>query len=254
MDETPRASGVQSVSRALDVLEAIDAAGGEAGLSEIGAACSLPMPTIHRLVRTLVDRSYLRQLPDRRYALGTRLIPLGATARTTFGARSASELAACAGELGETVNLATLDGDQLVYVAQVPSPRAMRMFTELGQHVHPHARAAGKVLLAQLPDEEVRDLLGRVGMPALTPRTVVDTDRLLTQLRAVRRKGFATESGEMELGVRCLAVPVPTRVEHFAISMSAPDPRMTDAIQQEALPVLQAAARRLADDLGEGVR
>lgn len=251
MADSARGTGVQSVSRALDVLEVIDAAGGEVTLSEISATSGLPMPTIHRLVRTLVDRSYLRQLPDRRYALGTRLIPLGNAAREAFGSRSTRELATVVRELGETTNLATLDGDQLVYVGQVPSPRAMRMFTELGQHVHPHCRAAGKALLAQLDDAQARGVLERVGMPAMTPRTVTDIDELIVQLAQIREQGFATEDGEMELGVRCLAVPVPSAAARFAVSLSAPETRMTDAVQQQALPVLTAVAQRLADQLGD---
>ncbi|YAL83474.1 IclR family transcriptional regulator [Dermacoccaceae bacterium W4C1] len=251
MADSARGTGVQSVSRALDVLEVIDAAGGEVTLSEISATSGLPMPTIHRLVRTLVDRSYLRQLPDRRYALGTRLIPLGNAAREAFGSRSTRELATVVRELGETTNLATLDGDQLVYVGQVPSPRAMRMFTELGQHVHPHCRAAGKALLAQLDDAQARGVLERVGMPAMTPRTVTDIDELVAQLAQIREQGFATEDGEMELGVRCLAVPVPSAAARFAVSLSAPETRMTDAVQQQALPVLTAVAQRLADQLGD---
>lgn len=251
MADSARGTGVQSVSRALDVLEVIDAAGGEVTLSEISATSGLPMPTIHRLVRTLVDRSYLRQLPDRRYALGTRLIPLGNAAREAFGSRSTRELATVVRELGETTNLATMDGDQLVYVGQVPSPRAMRMFTELGQHVHPHCRAAGKALLAQLDDAQARGVLERVGMPAMTPRTVTDIDELVAQLAQIREQGFATEDGEMELGVRCLAVPVPSAAARFAVSLSAPETRMTDAVQQQALPVLTAVAQRLADQLGD---
>lgn len=256
MVDTPadktRAGGVQSVARALDILEVVDAAGGETSLSQISAATGLPMPTIHRIVRTLVDRSYLRQLPDRRYALGTRLIPLGNSAREGFGARAARELAAVVHEFGETVNLATLDGDQLVYVGQVPSPRAMRMFTELGQHVQPHCRAAGKALLSRLPDDEVRALLDRVGMPAMTPSTITDPDVLIRQLADVRTEGYATEDGEMELGVRCVAVPVPSEQGNFSISLSAPESRLTDDVRDRALPVLRTVAERLAEQLEPG--
>lgn len=252
MVEQRRPGGVQSVARALDVLDVIDAGGGELTLSEISSASGLPMPTIHRLVRTLVDRSYLRQLPDRRYALGTRLIPLGNSAREAFGSRSTPELAAVVAELGETTNLATLDGDQLVYVGQVPSPHAMRMFTELGQHVHPHCRAAGKALLAQLPDDQVRALLERVGMPAMTPRTITDPEVLIDELGQVRARGYATEDGEMELGVRCLAVAVPNADSRFAVSISAPVTRMSTEQEQQALPVLSRVAGRLAQQLGSG--
>ncbi|GAB3582209.1 IclR family transcriptional regulator [Calidifontibacter terrae] len=244
----PRA-GVQSVGRALEILELVEAAGGDLALVELSAASGLPAPTIHRLVRTLVDRSYLRQLPNRRYALGARLIPLGNTARTVFGASSGPHLAAVVEELGETVNLATLDGDMVVYVAQVPSPHAMRMFTELGRHVHPHCRAAGKVLLSGLSDQEVRDLLVRTGMPARTSRTITDPEVLIAQLARVRADAVATEIEEMEVGVQCVSVPVPTTVSPLAISISAPTARMSDHLRDRGTTLLRAAARRIADDI-----
>ncbi|TWE12413.1 IclR family transcriptional regulator [Rudaeicoccus suwonensis] len=249
MTQQTRTSGVQSVGRALDILEIIDAAGGQMALIDMSAASQLPMPTIHRIVRTLVDRSYLRQLPDRRYALGSRLIPLGNTARDVFGSQSDAELAKVVDELGETANLAALDGDMLVYVGQVPSPKAMRMFTELGRHVHPHCRAAGKALLSQLTDERVRGILQRVGMPAVTPATITSQDDFIAELARVRREGIAREFGEMEEGVVCLSAPVPSPSAHLAVSISGPQSRMTEELQARALPVLRDVATRLSAQL-----
>lgn len=249
MAQQSRPGGVQSVGRALDILELIDRAGGEMALVEVSAASGLPMPTIHRLVRTLVDRNYLRQLPDRRYALGSRLIPLGNAALDAFGSRSSSALAGVVRRLGESANLSALDGDMLVYVGQAPSPRAMRMFTQLGQHVHPHCRAAGKALLAQLGDDEVRGILGRVGMPAMTAATITDPEVFIDQLARVREEGVAHEFGEMEDGVVCLAMPVVGGAANLALSISGPASRMTDALQERAVPVLQEVAGELATQL-----
>ncbi|GAB3496783.1 IclR family transcriptional regulator [Flexivirga sp.] len=249
MTQQAKPGGVQSVGRALDILELIDRAGGEMALVEMSAASGLPMPTIHRIVRTLVDRNYLRQLPDRRYALGSRLIPLGNSALEAFGSRSSSTLADVVHRLGESVNLAALDGDMLVYVGQAPSPRAMRMFTQLGQHVHPHCRAAGKALLAQLDDDEVRGILDRVGMPAVTAATITDPDEFIDQLALVRKEGVAHENGEMEDGVVCLAIPVIGAVTRLALSISGPAARMTEELQQRAIPVLQDVSSELARQL-----
>lgn len=241
--------GVQSVTRALDILEAIDAAGGELALVEIAAASGLPTPTIHRLVRTLVDRGYLRQLPDRRYALGSRLIPLGSSALSAFGSRSTPELRRLVVELGETANLATLDGDQVVYVGQVPSPHAMRMFTDLGRHVHAHCRATGKALLSQLPDEQVGSILRRAGMPAFTARTITSPQELLGQLATVRDRGWAVDEGELEDGVVCLAVPVPSPTALLSVSISGPAVRLDDQLRTRAVPLLVEVAAELADQL-----
>lgn len=245
----PKSGGVQSVGRALEILELIGASGGSMALVELAGASGLPMPTIHRLVRTLVARSYLRQLPNRRYALGARLIPLGSTALEVFGAGAAPHLRSVVEALGETVSLATLDGDMLVYVGQVPSPHAMRMFTELGRHVHPHCRAGGKVLLAGLPDAEVRELLSRTGMPARTPHTITDPDVFIEQLEEIRAAGRAVEIEEMEIGVQCVAVPVPSDQVRLALSMSAPSARMGPEIRERAVELMRRAAIAVAADL-----
>ena len=85
MAEAAKNGGVQSVGRVLDLLEIVGDAGGEIGLSELAGRSGLPLPSIHRLVRTLVQRGYMRQLPNRRYALGARLVPLGQVAGTMLG-------------------------------------------------------------------------------------------------------------------------------------------------------------------------
>ena len=119
--------GVQSVHRALDLLEVVAARGGTLTIGEIATLTGIPLPTAHRLLRTLVDRGYMRQAPDRRYALGFRLVPLGASASSMVGAGTERVLGRVVDALGETANLAMLDGDRVAYVAQVPGRHAMRL-------------------------------------------------------------------------------------------------------------------------------
>ena len=114
--------GVQSLERAFDLLERMADAGGEVGLSELSASSGLPLPTIHRLMRTLVACGYVRQQPNRRYALGPRLIRLGESSSRLLGTWARPFLARLVEETGETANMALLDGDEIVYVAQVPVP------------------------------------------------------------------------------------------------------------------------------------
>jgi len=128
--------GVQSVGRALDVLEIVARTGGDIALSQLAASAGLPLPTTHRLIRTLVSRGYVRQLASRRYALGYKLIRLGERATQLVGAWSLPTLAQLVNATGETANMAVLDGTMATYVAQVPSQHAMRMFTEVGDRVH----------------------------------------------------------------------------------------------------------------------
>ncbi|MCP9985851.1 IclR family transcriptional regulator [Streptomyces sudanensis] len=241
--------GVQSLERAFDLLERMADAGGEVGLSELSAGSGLPLPTIHRLVRTLVACGYVRQQADRRYALGPRLIRLGESASRLLGTWARPHLARLVEETGETANLALLDGDEVVYVAQVPSGHSVRMVTEVGRRLLPHSTGVGKALLAHVPPEEVRALLARTGMPAATERTITTPEGFLAALERVRASGYAVDDGEQETGVRCLAVPVPDAPAPAAISVSGPAGRMTEAAEERFAPVLQEVARALAATL-----
>lgn len=244
-----RSIGVQSVDRALDILEVMAGAGGETSLSEAAAAAALPLPTMHRIMRTLVARGYVRQLPSRRYALGPRLIPLGESASAMLAAWARPWLAELVESLGETANLSMLDGDHATYVAQVPSRHAMRMFTEVGRRVHLHSTGAGKALLAQLEDDSVAKLTQRVGLPAATEHSITSPDALARELALVRRQGFAIDDGEQDIGVRCVAVPIVGGSSLFAISVSGPSARMNPELVERAVPLLKSAA----EDLGEGL-
>ena len=144
----PAEGGVQSVHRALDVLEALAAAGGTASLGDLAAACGLPAPTLHRLAGTLADRGYLRHMPDRRYSLGSRLVPLGADAHALLGERALPVLRGLAELTGESANLAVLTQGRAEYVAQAPGRHTMRTFTEVGNRVELHCTGVGKALLA----------------------------------------------------------------------------------------------------------
>ena len=244
-----RAGGVQSLERALGLLELVAAHRSAMSLSELAAASGLPPATLHRLARTLVDLGYLRQEPSRHYALGPRLFLLAESSSTMLNSVALPHLAHLVDEIGETANLAMLDGDQVAYVAQVPGRHSMRMFTEVGRRVLPHCTAVGKALLASSAEEDVRALLARTGLPRHTPHTVTDPDELLAQLRRVRRRGYAMDEGEQEVGVRCVGVAVPGSTLRLAMSVSGPAPRMSDELLAHAVPVLQAAARSLGDEL-----
>ena len=241
--------GVQSVRRAFGLLETL-AESGPMSLSQLSAESGLPLTTIHRLTGTLVSMGYLRQESAKQYALGPRLIHLGERSGRLLTTWAGPHLAGLVDQLGETANLAMLDGDEIVYVAQAPSRHSMRMFTEVGRHVLPHCTAVGKALLAELPPEQVREMVARTGLPAKTEHTITSPDRLAEELEKVRRQGFAVDDGEQEVGVHCVAVALATGSPRLAMSISGPGPRMTQELVRRAVPVLNRAARSLADDLG----
>ena len=245
----PRSGSVQSIERAFALLETLAAHGGMMGLSQLASEAELPLPTIHRLVRTLVDLGYLRQEPSRQYVLGPKLIRLGESSSRVLSVSARPHLARLVDELGESANMAMLDGDQIVYVAQIPSRHSMRMFTEVGRHVLPHCTAVGKAIMAGMPLEEVREILHRTGMPAHTAHTITDPEAFAEQLAWSAEHGYALDEGEQEVGVRCVAVAIPDAPSRLAISVSGPAGRMTEEVVERAVPLLQETARALSADL-----
>ncbi|EIE97976.1 IclR family transcriptional regulator [Saccharomonospora glauca] len=242
--------GVQSLQRAFELLERLADTGGEASLSELAASSGLPMPTIHRLIRTLVTLGYVRQNTNRRYALGARLIRLGENASLQFGTWARPLLAELVDEVGETANLAVLERDEVVYVAQVATQRhSMRMFTEVGRRLLPHGTGVGKAMLATLDPADARALLERTGMPAYTEHTHTDVDAFLRHLADITEQGYALDSSEQELGVRCIAVAVPDAPTPTAVSVSGPEGRLTDEAVRGIAPAVQRTAQRLSEQL-----
>ena len=241
---TEASGGVQSLHRALDVLEGLAAAGGTASLSDVATACGLPLPTVHRLASTLADRGYLRRLPDRRYCLGSRLVPLGAEAHALLGERAMPVLRVLAGLTGESANLAVLTQGRAEYVSQAQGRHAMRIFTEVGNRVELHCTGVGKALLAVLPPERASQLIATADLVAHTPATITDPAALQAELGLIRARGYALDEGEMEAGVRCVAVGIGGAVP-MAVSVSGPAARMTDALVEVALGGLRTAAAQL---------
>ena len=249
MAERTTGSGVQSVERVFELLELITAAGGQVMLSELAASTELPLPTIHRLLRTLVAKGYIRQLANRRYALGPGLIRLGTAASKQLGALAGAQLQALVDQLGETANMAVLDADMALYIAQAPSKHSMRMFTEVGRRAHTHATGVGKAILAQLSDDAVRAIVARAGMPTPTTMSIGSVNDLLADLARIRERGYSIDDGEQEIGVRCFAMAVPDAPTPTAVSVSGPVSRVDDAFAELAIPALRAAVESISQDL-----
>ena len=239
--EEPRRGndGVQSVERALELLEALADPGEPRGVSELRRATGLPVATIHRLLATMAARGYVRQdTATHKYTLGSHLIRLGEAATRRFARFSHPYLAELMEASGETANLAVFEDGQVAYVAQVSSRHhRVRMFTEVGRRVLPHTSGVGKVVLAFRPRAEVAALLARTGLPRRTPRTITEPERFLAELDTVARQGYAIDSGEEEVGVRCLAVPVfGVGGSVAAMSVSAPEGRLEAKDIERILP------------------
>lgn len=236
---------VQSVDRAFALVDALTRRGGRATLGELCTDTGLAAATVHRLCGTLAESGHLRRDPRRDYLLGPRLQRVGDAAGRATWSWAQPVLAAVVEGTGETANLAVREGDGVVYLAQVPSPHSMRMFTEVGRRVEVHCTAVGKALVAGDDDDEVLAMLDRAGMRGYTASTIVEPDGLIAELERVRRLGFATDESEQEEGVRCVAISVGVGDAAFAISASGPEARFTEDRRDAAVEILRGAVAGL---------
>jgi DNA-binding IclR family transcriptional regulator len=198
---------IQSVQRALRLLEVLAEHEGRARAKELARATGLPLATTYHLLRTCTHEGWLQRLDDGSYVLGHRIDVVrehGTAARGVAHARPALEW--LRDELGGAVYLARYADGEIVVGEIVDSPRAPRIDLWVGVHDAGHATALGKCILGQLPAAERDEYLARHPLHDLTPRTVVDRRRL----RLPAAGDVAVDEGEYALGVCCLAAAVST--------------------------------------------
>jgi len=250
------AVGVQSVDRALRILEIL-ARSGESGVTEVAAALEVHKSTAFRLVATLEQHGLVEQVEGRgKYRLGVGLLRLaGATSARLDVVQEARPLCKqLAASTGETVNLATLSGHSALYLDQIASASALQPHNWVGQHIPLHATSNGKVLLAWLPVAELDELLGN--LPALTGATITTKPRFKRELAVVRDQGYAVAVDELEVGLTAAAAPIRSAHGDIIASMSISGPtfRLNDEKLEEAVPMLVAAATEVSHRLGWGQR
>lgn len=255
----PRAAGdrhsIQSVDRALLLLETIADAGGEATLTDLANRTGLNISTCHHLLATLIKRGFAAKVPGRRlYALGGRLVTLShACLHVELPRRAQPYMETINRVTGETVHLVALQGDVMSVLSVREARHAIRVETgRLGKLAAPHATSAGKAILAWLPEEEMRRILAD-GMKRCTDKTITDFPQLVESLRAVRRNGYAVDQEEFLPGVICIGAAIRDQAGTVigALSASMPAMRASDEHFAQMREEISAATRALSAEFGE---
>jgi DNA-binding IclR family transcriptional regulator len=247
-------SSVGTLSRGLDVLELFDASASELSQKEISEALGLPMPTVHRLTALLTERGWLDRDPlTRRLRLGlgvARLMPaLMAGLRLPELARP--HLVRFASTVHETVNVAILDGSEVVYLLSESSDRVLTSQVTVGTRLPAHCIALGKCLLAQLPEDVARTALGDEPYGRRTEHTQTTWAELAPDLATIRDTGLSVSEEEYEIGLVSLAVPV-SWIEGpgtAAINVSLPATRATPEFRKELTRALRECADAIDRDM-----
>lgn len=229
-----RSSGhVQSLSRALSVLNTLSCHTNGLTLSELAQKVALPTSTAHRLLTTLQNERYVRFASDRNlWFIGVQAFEVGAAfvrSRDIVGI-ARPFMRRLMEESGETVNIAVHDNGEVVYLDQVESRNMMRAITGSGGRVPVHCSGVGKAFLSVMPEQEIEDFVAKRGLGRETAKTVVTVAGLRAELKRIRDRGFAIDDEEYAIGLRCVASLI---YDEFGaplagLSISGPTARMTD--------------------------
>ena len=248
------AGGLQSVDRALNVLELL-ARWGDGGVSEVAAELDVHKSTAFRLLGALESHGLVEQTEDRgKYRLGFGLVRLAGAVSgrmdITKQARPVAER--LANEIGETVNIAVLREHYAVNVDQALGPAAVTTQNWVGQLTPLHATSSGKVLLAHVDGPERGHLVRAMRLSAFTADTITSLGELEKELDKVLENGYATTVGEYEDGLNAVAVPLLAAdgTVVAALSASGPSYRFTEARMEKLVPTVKEAGLEISHRLG----
>lgn len=249
-DADSRDGGVQSVDRALSIIETLAEDDEGYRLSDLAIRTGLSTSTVHRLLATLESRRFVQfDRSQSKWHVGARAFTVGATfaRRRNFSAQAVPYLRKLRDLTRETANLAVVDDEFIIVLTRAESREIMRSLTKVGGRVAMVASGVGKAVLATYADEDVNAIIRHHGMPRLTEKSIVRPGELFKELEKVRRQGFAIDDEEACMGLRCIAAVVYNDCSEplAAISVSGMTSRITDA----RLATLGETVREVAAEL-----
>jgi IclR family transcriptional regulator, pca regulon regulatory protein len=239
-----------SLARGLIVIQAFTQQSPQMTISQLSIRTGLSRAAVRRCLYTLTKLGFAGAEDGSRYSLRPRMLTLSHTytASNTLSTAAQPILERMSAAHRESFSVATLDGDDIVYIARTTVTRVMAVDLHIGSRLPAYCTSMGRVLLAYLPSEQLEPYLARVVLTPHTTRTIVSVDKLRIALRSVRRNGYALVDQELEVGLRSLAVPVyaPSGRVVATINLSGNAPRLSVLeMQSRFLTPLRNAANEL---------
>ena len=250
---------VQSLERGLAVIRTFSAGSPDQTVAEVARRTGLPRATARRILLTLEELGYARSR-DGRFELTSRVLDLSHAYLSSLSipAVALPFMEAFVERVNESSSVAVLDDTEIVYVARVPTKRIMTVSIGLGTRFPAYQTSMGRVLLAELEKERVRDIFRRSDRSRTTEHTVTDLEELLEQLAEARRQGWAMVDQELEIGLRSLATPLrgESGAVLAAVNVSTHVARTDlEELREVFLPALLEMASAISEELAaRGVR
>ena len=229
---------IHSVENAFSLLEVLAGNGLELGIAEFCRKTALHKGTVHRLLGTLKNLGYIEQNPqNRKYRFTIKIFKLGTAITDNIGlSQIIPYMKELSQQFNETVNLAILERDEIIYVYSVGSDNTLKLDLRIGSNQPAYCAAIGKVLLAYLSEKELDNYLQKVELESFTPYTITNKDYLKKELKLIRQRGYSFVNEEYMLGVACVAVPLKDHQGKVCAGLSFSIP--TVRITKEKLPSL----------------
>jgi len=201
---------VQSVDRALDILEVLGKSEQGVRVKDLCDTLDMNKSTISRMLNTLAQRGYVEKMPNDAFRIGMRIVELSSVHLNSLQLKTEALpfMEDLKNRTGLIIHLGIMEDMEVVYLEKLSAYNNLRMYSQIGRRVYAHCTGLGKSMMAFMSEAEVRKILDTKGMPAVTEKTTTDEKKLFQKLDMIRKKGYALDEEENELGVRCVAAPV----------------------------------------------
>lgn len=252
LDMTEKQQNVQSLDRAFEILELLCESKNGLSISEISEKTNLHKSTVHRLLGSMVHRNYVKQdSHTSMYYASTKISELGNLVldHLDIVRLAKPEMEKLCDMVEETVHLVMREGNEIVYIQKVENEKnAMRMFSRIGMRRPMYCTGVGKMLLSACDEKEIRKIWEESEIVPFTPNTIVKYEDLQKALENIQKTGFSMDDEENEIGVRCIAVAIPSNINEnkYAISVSAPITRLTEEKIKQWVPLLLQTAQNIS--------
>ena len=201
---------VQSINRALDIVESLAVQQSGLSLTDIAGEVGLPKSTVYRIISTLVKRGYVDRNTDGNYKIGLKLIEAVSCHINSLELQTQARpyVLQIAANLGLTSHLGVMDGDKVVYIEKMDVLSSVKMYSQIGLRTHAYCSSLGKCMLSNYSKEELNAVMANCSFIKFTPNTIGSIEELHDEMSIVRKQGWAMDNEEYERGHRCIGAPI----------------------------------------------
>lgn len=249
---------VQSVERALSILEILSSNSDGMGIKEISEGVDLHKSTVHRLLATLIEKKYVKQNPkNNKYMLTFKMFEIGNRMASNINLVDVAKphLKELVDITGEVVHLVVRDGNEIIYIDKVEPNNNLRMYSRIGKRIQMYCTAVGKSMMAYMNDSEIKEIWDNSEIRQITPKSIIHFDEYMKIINKARKEGYALDEEENEIGIRCIGASILDYKNEVcaAISISGPTNIFTLEKIEPYSKLIKKTALKISEDIGHSI-